>query len=71
MQLKATNKTQTTSAFGPLGSTASPLALLHYPTWVAKDALTITLQQAVGADEALRAGTYRTAVTFSLSTTTP
>jgi hypothetical protein len=38
---------------------------------VSNDSVTITFGQHIGADEALRTGTYRRTLTFTLSTTTP
>jgi len=38
---------------------------------VSNDAVTVTFRQAIGADEALRTGTYGKTLTFTLSTTTP
>jgi len=38
---------------------------------VSNDTATITFSQAVGANEALRTGTYSKTLTFTLSTTTP
>ena len=35
------------------------------------DAVTVTFKQAIGADEALRTGTYAKTLTFTLSTTQP
>ena len=43
-------------------------------TWtapVSNDLTTVTFKQAVGANEALRTGTYSKALTFTLSTSTP
>ena len=38
---------------------------------VSNDAVAITFSQAVGANEALRTGSYSKTLTFTLSTTTP
>jgi hypothetical protein len=38
---------------------------------VSNDRVTITFSQHVGANDALRTGTYSRALTFTLSTTTP
>ena len=43
-------------------------------TWtapVSNDQATVTFKQAIGANEALRTGTYSKTLTFTLSTTTP
>jgi hypothetical protein len=38
---------------------------------VSNDAVTITFKQAIGANDALRTGSYSKTLTFTLSTTTP
>ena len=38
---------------------------------MSNDPVTVTFQQHVGADDALRTGTYAKTLTFTLSTTTP
>ena len=50
---------------------APPLALLTYSAPISNDAVTIGLRQHIGANEALRTGTYSKTLTFTLSTTTP
>ena len=55
----------------PVGSGANPLVLLTYPGPVSLDQVTIGLKQAIGANEALRTGTYSKTLTFTLSTTSP
>lgn len=55
--------------FGNVG--AAPLSLLTYAGPVSNDAVGLEFRQHVGADEALRTGTYGKALTFTLSTTTP
>jgi len=71
LMLKATNAAKPTATFAPLSGLANPLTLIHYDTYVANDAVTISVQQPIGAQETLRAGGYGKAVTFSLSTTIP
>ena len=51
--------------FGPLGP------LLTYSGPVSNDAVTIGFRQQIGANEALRTGSYSKTLTFTLSTTTP
>jgi sugar phosphate isomerase/epimerase len=59
-------------AFVPLSGTAgTPLSLRSWSGPTTATPLTLDLRQAVGATEALRAGTYSKALTFTLSTTTP
>ena len=38
---------------------------------ISNDAVTITFKQAIGANDALRTGTYAKTLTFTLSTTAP
>ena len=43
-------------------------------TWTAptsNESVTVTFKQAIGANDALRTGTYAKTLTFTLSTTTP
>ena len=56
-------------------SLAAPLQGLGvvktYAAPVSNDAVTVTFKQAIGANEALRTGSYSKTLTFTLSTTTP
>ena len=45
--------------------------MLTYSGPVSNDAVTLTFSQAIGANEALRTGSYSKTLTFTLSTTTP
>ena len=56
-------------AFAGLG--ASPTQLLTYTGPVSNDAVPIEFKQSIGANEALRTGTYAKTLTLTLSTTTP
>ena len=38
---------------------------------MSNDAVTVAFQQAIGASDALRTGSYSKTLTFTLSTTTP
>jgi len=49
----------------------SPLALLSWALPVSNDPVTIGLHQSIGANDALRTGSYSKTLTFTLSTTTP
>jgi hypothetical protein len=69
LRVRATNAANPNSAFAPL--TATPTALLTYSTYVSNDPVTITVQQAIGANEPLLAGAYTKTMTFTLSTVTP
>ncbi len=46
-------------------------SLLTYPGPVSNDAVTLGFRQLIGANDALRTGTYSKTLTFTLSTTTP
>ena len=50
---------------------AAPTTLLTYAGPTSNDAVTVTFKQSIGANEALRTGTYNKTLTFTLSTTTP
>jgi hypothetical protein len=69
LQAKATNAGHPTSAFGPVSG--SPLNLLAYNNPASNDTVTLTFRQTIGANDALRTGTYSKTLTFTLSTTTP
>jgi len=58
-------------AAAPVGGSASPTALLSWAGPVANDPVTVTFRQAIGANDALRTGSYAKTLTFTLSTTTP
>jgi len=57
------------SAFAPISD--SPLALLSWSAPVSHDPVTVALRQTIGANDALRTGSYSKTLTFTLSTTTP
>ena len=57
------------AAFAPVSGT--PLTLKSYSGPISNDPVTIDFQQSIGANEALRTGTYAKTLTFTLSTTTP
>ncbi len=62
------------SAGGPLaqvGGWSSPTPLKSYAGPVSNDAVTLSFAQSIGADDALRSGTYAKTLTFVLTTTTP
>jgi hypothetical protein len=69
LQAKATNAGNPNTAFGPVSG--SPLNLLGYTNPASNDTVTLTFRQTVGANDALRTGTYSKTLTFTLSTTTP
>jgi hypothetical protein len=49
----------------------SPLTLKTYGAPVSNDPVAVTLKQSIGANDALRTGSYSKTLTFTLSTTTP
>jgi hypothetical protein len=57
------------SAYAPVGG--SPTPLLAYGSPVSNDTATIAFKQTIGANDALRTGTYSKNLTFTLSTTLP
>ena len=68
---RARNATYQSPAFAPVGSAASPLGLLSYISPISNDAVTVDFRQPIGANDALRTGTYSKTLTFTLSTTNP
>jgi hypothetical protein len=66
---KASSPAGAGGAFAPLGAT--PTTLLTYTGPVANDPVTVNFEQAIGANDALRTGSYSKTLTFTLSTTTP
>ena len=54
-----------------VGGSAAPASVLAYSGPVSNDAVTVGFRQVIGANEALRTGTYSKTLTFTLSTTTP
>ena len=71
MSASATSAAGTAAAGGPVGGSAAPTNLLTYAGPTSNDAVTVTFKQTIGANEALRTGTYNKTLTFTLSTTTP
>ena len=58
-----------TGAFGTISG--SPLTLTTWNAPVSNDVKTVEFQQHIGANDALRTGTYAKTLTFTLSTTNP
>jgi hypothetical protein len=71
LQARARNAANTGTAYNNVGSAASPLNLLTYEAPISNDAVTLEFKQWIGANDALRTGTYAKSLTFTLSTTTP
>ncbi|WP_157592483.1 ThuA domain-containing protein [Solirubrobacter soli] len=59
------------SAFAPVGGSAAPTTLKAWSAPTSNEAVTINFKQSIGANDALRTGTYSKTLTFTLSTTTP
>ena len=58
-------------AFADVGGSAAPTLLKTWTAPTSNEAVTITFKQTIGANDALRTGTYTKTLTFTLSTTTP
>ena len=58
-------------AFAPVGGSAAPTTLKTWSAPTSNEAVTVTFKQSIGANDALRTGTYSKTLTFTLSTTTP
>ncbi len=71
LQAGATSAVATGAMPAAVGGSANPTTLLTYAAPVSNDAVTVSFQQAIGANDALRTGTYSKTITFTLSTTTP
>jgi hypothetical protein len=71
LQARARNAANTGTAYNNVGSSASPLNLLSYAAPISNDAVDLEFKQSIGANDALRTGTYSKTLTFTLSTTSP
>jgi hypothetical protein len=71
LQARARNATTTSPPYNNVGSSASPLNLLTWDNPISNDAVTLEFKQSIGANDALRTGTYSKTLTFTLSTTAP
>jgi predicted amidohydrolase YtcJ len=69
LKASAASTNGTGSAAGAVSG--SPLTLVTYGGPVSNDAATVALSQDIGANEALRTGSYGKTLTFTLSTTSP
>jgi hypothetical protein len=58
-------------AFAPVGGSAAPTPLKSWTAPVSNESVTVSFRQTIGANDALRTGTYSKTLTFTLSTTTP
>jgi hypothetical protein len=71
MMTSATSAGGTGSAAAAVGGSAAPTNVLAYSGPISNDSVTLNFSQAIGANEALRTGTYSKELTFTLSTTQP
>ena len=71
LQARARNAANTGTAYNNVGSSASPLNLLTWSAPISNDALSLDFKQSIGANDALRTGTYSKTLVFTLSTTSP
>ncbi len=71
VQAAATSALGAGAGLANVGGTSAPTSLLTYSGPVSNDAVTLTFSQAIGANDALRTGSYSKTLTFTLSTTTP
>ena len=55
----------------PVGPSASPTVLADYAGPVSNDVVPLQFRQSIGANDALRTGTYSKTLTLTLSTTEP
>ena len=58
-------------AFADVGGSGNPTPLVSYSGPVSNDAVTLSFQQPIGANDGLRTGAYRKTLVFTLSTTQP
>jgi hypothetical protein len=71
LTVKASSPSGTGGAFAPVGGLANPTTLLTYPGPTSNDPVTVAFEQAIGAADPLRTGSYAKTLTFTLSTTNP
>ena len=67
----ATSAGGTGAAAAAVGGSAAPTSLLAYTGPRSNDQVSLAFSQAIGANEALRTGTYSKTLTFTMSTTQP
>ena len=71
LRARATSAAGVGGALANVGGSASPTTLLTYANPISNDAATVAFRQAIGANDALRTGTYSKTLTLTLSTTEP
>jgi hypothetical protein len=71
LQARASSPGGAGGALADVNGSAAPTPLLSYSGPVANDPVTLQFQQHIGANDALRTGTYSKTLVFTLSTTSP
>ena len=71
LQANATSALGAGGALAAVGGSSNPTTLLTYSGPASNDAVSLSFSQSIGANEALRTGSYSKSLTFTLSTTTP
>jgi hypothetical protein len=71
LRAAATSPAGAGSALAAIAGSAAPTTLLTYSGPVSNDPVSVAFKQAIGANDALRTGTYSKTLTFTLSTTNP
>jgi hypothetical protein len=71
LQARGTSAAGAGGALADVRGSASPTTLLTYSGPVSNDAVTLSFRQRIGANDALRTGSYSKTLTFTLSTTQP
>jgi hypothetical protein len=71
LRAAATSPAGVGSPLTAIGGSAAPTSLLTYAGPVSNDPVSVAFKQAIGANDALRTGTYSKTLTFTLSTTNP
>jgi hypothetical protein len=61
----------TGGAFAPVGGSAAPTAVKTWTGPTSNEDVTVNFRQSIGANDALRTGSYAKTLTFTLSTTNP
>jgi Bacterial Ig-like domain/Glycosyl hydrolases family 2 len=71
LQLDATSPAGNGGSYAAVGGSANPTNVLTYNGPVSNDPVTVSFKQSIGANDALRTGSYSKTLTFTLSTTQP
>ncbi|HWK25928.1 MAG TPA: hypothetical protein VNS09_05155 [Solirubrobacter sp.] len=71
LQAQASSAGGAGGAFADVGGAAAPTSLLTYAGPTSNDAVSLSFKQHVGANDALRTGTYSKTLMFTLSTLNP